>query len=93
MSKSINEQITTMETQLTELKEWKRRAQIYLRKASDFCEKKEGKLTAGQAANSPSDFEQKIKAFYDLKNADEEARFLSLMLNPQSKEYWTNHRG
>ncbi|MCR5203894.1 MAG: hypothetical protein K6E47_02465 [Lachnospiraceae bacterium] len=93
MSKSINEQITAMEIQLTELKEWKRRAQIYLRKASDFCEKKEEKLTAGQAASSPSDFEQKIKAFYGLKNADDEARFLSLMLNPQSKGYWTDHRG
>ena len=93
MGKSLNEQITTMETQLTELKEWKRRAQIYLRKASDFCEKKEEKLTAEQAASSPSDFEQKIKAFFGLKNADDEARFLSLMLNPQSKEYWNDHRG
>jgi hypothetical protein len=84
MAKDIVTQLTEMQAELDELKKYKKSVQKFLQKSNDFLDEKEPQKSEVKL----SDFELKICEFYELKNELDKSRWIDVMCNSTSKNFW-----
>lgn len=79
-SKNIVKDLQAIQDEIKELRNYKKSVQKYLQKGADFLDEKQ--------AEKVSSFEAKICLYYGLKSEAEKQRWLDVMLNDHSKNFW-----
>lgn len=87
----LHTQITELENQNRKLKTYQKTAEKIKKMLNDL-EPEKPKKTVEKIVEKPTKFEQQICKYYSLYNDADRQRFLEIMLNPQSQNFFRSRR-